>query len=284
MKQGEPLSSILFILFINDIVENIDFESLTESDLELLTKYIILFADDFVLFTTSSVSLQAQVNSILCYSEKWGLTINVDKTKVCVFEKRKSKHDCDIFINGRTVEIVDSFAYLGLKFYYTSNFIHAVRALNEQAQKAYHTLLKVFDKVSLDIKTKVSLFDSLVLPILLYGAEIWGVYSFKDIDKLHVRFLKYLLGVKQQTPNFAVLGEYGRLSLSVLCKQRALEFWSKIMSKDQSPLRNIYLDQCNNVAGNCWSKRVHSIIDHLGYTNIKLNFNRELNNFYALKL
>ena len=282
MKQGEPLSPILFILFINDIVENIDFESLTESDLELLTKYIILFADDFVLFTTSPVSLQAQVNSILCYSEKWGLTINVDKTKVCVFEKRKSKHDCDIFINGRTVEIVDSFAYLGLKFYYTSNFIHAVRALNEQAQKAYHTLLKVFDKVSLDIKTKVSLFDSLVLPILLYGAEIWGVYSFKDIDKLHVRFLKYLLGVKQQTPNFAVLGEYGRLS--VLCKQRALEFWSKIMSKDQSPLRNIYLDQCNNVAGNCWSKRVHSIIDHLGYTNIKLNFNRELNNFYALKL
>ena len=284
LKQGEPLSPILFILFINDIVENIDLESLTDTDLEFLTKYMILFADDLVLFTTSPVSLQAQVNSILRYSEKWGLTINFDKTKVCVFEKRKSKHDCDIFINGRTVEIVDSFTYLGLKFYYTGSFIHAVRALNEQAQKAYHTLLKVFDKVSLDIKTKVSLFDSLVLPILLYGAEVWGVYSFKDIDKLHVRFLKYLLGVKQQTPNFAVLGEFGRLPLSVLCKQRTLKFWSKIMSNDQSPIHDIYLDQCNNVAGNCWSKRLHSIIDHLGYTNIRLNFNRELNNFSALKL
>ena len=103
LKQGEPLSPILFILFINDIVENIDLESLTDTDLEFLTKYMILFADDLVLFTTSPVSLQAQVNSILCYSEKWGLIINVDKTKVCVFEKRKSKHDCDIFINGRTV-------------------------------------------------------------------------------------------------------------------------------------------------------------------------------------
>ena len=47
---------------------------------------------------------------------------------------------------------MDSFNYLGLKLCYTGCFKHSVHAINEQAQKAYHTLLKVFDKVSLDIK------------------------------------------------------------------------------------------------------------------------------------
>ncbi|KAH3748452.1 hypothetical protein DPMN_182898 [Dreissena polymorpha] len=56
----------------------------------------------------------------------------------------------------------------------------------------------------------------MVVPILLYGSDIWGFYNIKDVDKLHVRFLKNILGVKQQTPNYAVLGEFGRFPLSIL--------------------------------------------------------------------
>ena len=100
LKQGEPLSPILFLLFINDITENLDFNSLNNSDLELLSKYLILFADDIVLFTTSQESLQSQVDSLYQYSCKWGLEINIEKTKVCVFEKRKSFKQQNIFTNG----------------------------------------------------------------------------------------------------------------------------------------------------------------------------------------
>ena len=52
---------------------------------------------------------------------------------------------------------------------------NAVRALNEQALRAYNNLLNVFDKVSFDISTKLSLFDSMIVPILTYGCEVWGV-------------------------------------------------------------------------------------------------------------
>ena len=91
-----------------------------------------------------------------------------------------------------------------------------------------YSLLLLFDKVSLDIRTKLSLFDSMVVPILLYGSEVWGVYNYKDVDKLHIRFLKSLLVVKKQTPNSAVYGEFGRFPLSVICKLRSLKFWVKI--------------------------------------------------------
>jgi len=92
LKQGEPLSSILFLLFVNDISDSIDFNNLTENDMNRLSIVLLLFADDLALFTTDKHSLQAQLDSIPLYSTNWGFTINVAKTKICVFKTRKQRH------------------------------------------------------------------------------------------------------------------------------------------------------------------------------------------------
>ena len=126
-----------------------------------------------------------------------------------------------------------------------------MKTLNDQALRAYNNLLRIFDKNPLDIKTKISLFDLMVKPIVLYGAEVWGVYNFKSIDNLHLRFLRNLLGVKNQTPICAIFGEFGRLPFSVICKQRALKFWCKVMSENHSNLYDAYIDQCNYVPNAC---------------------------------
>ena len=57
VKQGEPLSHLLFILFINDIKDCLNFQNLTENYLRILAVFILLFADDFALFTTDPESL-----------------------------------------------------------------------------------------------------------------------------------------------------------------------------------------------------------------------------------
>ena len=75
---------------------------------------MLLFADDIALFTTNQESLQLQLNSIYQYSCKWGLKINVNKTKICIFEKRKSTCLYSWTINQQALEIVDEFCYLGL--------------------------------------------------------------------------------------------------------------------------------------------------------------------------
>ena len=160
--------------------------------------FLMLFADDIVLFTTDPHSLQTQLDKIYTYSSRWSLKINTKKTKVCIFEKRKQVNRFEWVINGDKLEKVDSFCYLGILFHHTGNLKHAIKALSDQALNAYSNLLKIFYKVSMDVKTKFSLFDSLILPILLYGSEVWGIYDFKELDKLHIKFCKQVLGVKQQ--------------------------------------------------------------------------------------
>lgn len=116
-----PYLRYYFCFFINDITNDIDIESLSDTDLDLLSKYMILFADDIVLFTTNPVSLQAQIDKITQFSERWGLKINVSKTKVCIFETRKQNVYPDIFVNGEKIEGVDNFTYLGVKFTHTGS-------------------------------------------------------------------------------------------------------------------------------------------------------------------
>jgi len=60
--------------------------------------FLILFADDIVLFTTDPGSLQSQIDSSYQYSERCILKINISKTEVCVFEKRKLSNYPDIFV------------------------------------------------------------------------------------------------------------------------------------------------------------------------------------------
>ena len=87
------------------------------------------------------------------------------------------------------------------------------------------------------------MFDSLVVPIILYGSEVWGIYSTPEIDQIHLRFCKLILGVKQQTPNDAVFCELGRIPLAVICKQRALHFWITIMNKQDSFMYRMFNEQ-----------------------------------------
>jgi hypothetical protein len=50
----------------------------------------------------------------------------------------------------------------------------------------------------------------------------------KTLKKYISSFLKSLLGVKAQTPNYAVYGELGRFPLYLVGKERAIKFWLKI--------------------------------------------------------
>ena len=122
---------------------------------------------------------------------------------------------------------------------------NAVNALNDQALKAMNGILSLFKKVSIDIKTKLLLFDRMVSPILLYAAEVWGVYNLKSMDKIHMKFLKKILGVNPQTPNFAVYGELGRYPVSLLALEKSIKYYLKIKSNTMSLIHTIFDENYN---------------------------------------
>ena len=62
----------------------------------------------------------------------------------------------------------------------------------------------------LPIDVKLELFEHLVMPILLYGSEIWGFEDLAQIETFFCRFCKDMLGLHKRTPNCMVYGELGK--------------------------------------------------------------------------
>jgi len=50
------------------------------------------------------------------------------------------------------------------------------------------------------------------------AVKFGGIYDLSEVDKLHYIFCKFILGVRPQTSNAAVLGDLGRITLSLICK------------------------------------------------------------------
>ena len=121
-------------------------------------------ADDTVLFAESTEELQTLSNDFVSYCNEWKLTINPDKTKIMVFDERiKKAHN--IKINGRAIEEVDTFKYLGVLFSKTRSFFKTKQHVAEQAGKAMFSLLKKIRNLDLPIDCQLKLFDSTILPI-----------------------------------------------------------------------------------------------------------------------
>ena len=240
VKQGEPLSPLLFIIFLNDMAEELDTNLNFENDSEFIDhfqKFILLFADDTLLLAESHAELQNMLNKLHIYCKKWNITVNADKTKVMLFTLSTRPEQFGVYYDDILLENVRNFIYLGVNISSNGKFFQAQKHLSDQASKALFALSKIFDSRMLCIEDKLKLFDALVQPILMYGCEIWGFHKANDIEKVHLKFLKQILGVRRQTCNIAVYGEVGRVPLYVLRKVRILKYWYKILSSQKGTSR-----------------------------------------------
>ena len=195
-------------------------------------------------------------------------------------KKRKSHNIVQWYINGERIEVVDNFTYLGVNFTYTGNMRSAVKKLYDQALRAYNCFLSVFSRVCLDVKTKLSLFDALVLPIIMYGSEVWGIYGYKEVDRLHLKFCKHVLGVKSQSSNVAVLGELGRFPLSIICKERSINYWLNVKKNPHSLIYRVLEDHCiifrDTTRTNIYYNSVKRVLENLGYGYVVNDVNLDI--------
>ena len=115
LLQGEVLSPFLFSLFVNDLETYLEQNPNASLILDQLSMYLLMFADDTVIFSESVEGLQLSLNNLESYCNKWDLTVNIDKTKIVVFKKGGSLSRQEKWTYaGETVEIVNSINYLGI--------------------------------------------------------------------------------------------------------------------------------------------------------------------------
>ena len=255
VRQGDNLSPTLFKLFINEIPSKFD-SSCCPVDLD--SKYIncLLYADDLILLSETADGLQHCLDILFSYCKKWGLEVNLKKSKVLVFNNTGRLMSTKFMYNSNYLENVRKYTYLGVSFSISGNFTDAKHELYCKGLKAFFKYLKCFDGHKPKLKTLIHVFDHTVKPILMYGSEIWGYFpsqklinndeyfyklcSDNPIEKLHIKFCKYLLGVKKRSTNIAVTGELGRYPLFLEIIFNMIKYWIRLKSSDNILLKGAF--------------------------------------------
>ncbi len=280
VRQGENLSPFLFSIFVNDMEEffvnkGVPYLKLHNNELNAMLKLMIMmYADDTVIVTESAADLQKALCALEDYCKQWRLNVNVSKTKIMIFSKRKVKASVYSFtFEGVNIEIVYEFKYLGVLFSYNGSFCKCRKLLYDQALKAMYALLKQNRCLGLPIDIQFELFDRMVVPVLLYACEVWGVENLDLVEKLHMRYCKYVLSLKMTTPSVMIYGETGRYPVSISVKCRMLGYWIRLIQGKNKKLdvtmyNLMYQKLQDQSFSSSWLLSVKGILDSCGYSNI----------------
>ena len=114
MRQGCPLSPLLFNVYINEIFQIIDLNTKTHITLNGIDNVnALMYADDLVIIGESQNVLQEKLNKLNEFCDSWGLKMNTLKTKCMVFNRGNRLCNLNIHVKGKNIENIKSFKYLG---------------------------------------------------------------------------------------------------------------------------------------------------------------------------
>ena len=159
-----------------------------------------------------------------------------------------------------------------MKLSSTGNFSTNLTQLKEKALHAFSYLTRTIGFKKLKPKQANRLFDVLISPILTYGCEVWGMYlkhHFENwdqspIEKAHLIFFKYYLGVNRKATNIACRTELGRFPKKLSIDLSAFKYFNHLLNlPDDSLAKQAFymsksLYDCNKTS---YRSNLHQILD-----------------------
>ena len=164
----------------------------------------LMFADDVACFSDTIIRLQRLINLIKRFCTSVGMKLNLNKTKIMVFRNGGIlKQTEKWFYQGTEIEIVSIYKYLGVYFTPKLIWTKTKEVLAMQTQKAASSVSRFQKQFGFFHPPEVfKLFDSMVKPIAIYGAEIWGYKFSEEIEKNQTKFCKQYVGLKQKNSRY----------------------------------------------------------------------------------
>ena len=128
------------------------------------------YADDTILMAESEEELKSLLMKVKEESEKVGLKLNIQKTKIMASGPITSWQ-----IDGETVEIVSDFTFLGSKITADGDCSHEIKRHLLLGRKVMSNLDSIFKSRDITLPTKVCIVQAMVFPVVMYGCESWTV-------------------------------------------------------------------------------------------------------------
>ena len=148
------------------------------------------YADDTTLMAKSEEELKSLLMKVKEESEKVGLKLNIQKTKIMAYGPITSWE-----IDGEPVETVSDFIFLGSKITADGDCSHEIKRHLLLGRKVMTNLESIFKSRDITLPTKVCLVKAMVFPVVTYGCESWTVKK-AELEKT----LESPLGCKEIQP------------------------------------------------------------------------------------
>ena len=126
------------------------------------------YADDTTLTAESEKKLKSLLMKVKEKSEKVGLKLNIQKTKIVASGPITSWQ-----IDGETMEIVTGFIFLGSKMTADGDYSHEIKRCLLLGRKAMTNLDSILKSRNITLLTKICIVKAVVFPVVMYKCESW---------------------------------------------------------------------------------------------------------------
>ena len=128
------------------------------------------YADDTTLMAESEEELKSLLMTVKEESEKVGLKLNIQKTKIMVSGPITSWQ-----IDGETMETVADFIFWGSKITADGDYSQEIKRCLLLGRKVMTNLGSILKSRDITLPTKVNLVKATVFPVVMYGCESWTI-------------------------------------------------------------------------------------------------------------